>query len=160
MLRGKIFPVGTVCSEVGICIPRHSSHGLQQKDLQMNQQQKVKAALGGLMLSALAGASVAAQAQPFQATELAAGYQQSATPDAGAQQAADPKAATDKAKEGKCGEGKCGEGKCGGDKKAAAAADKAKEGKCGEGKCGEGKCGGDKKAATDKAKEGKCGGMN
>lgn len=126
----------------------------------MNQQQKVKAALGGLMLSALAGLTGTAQA--FQATELSAGYQQS--PDGAAQQTSDPKAA-EKAKEGKCGEGKCGEGKCGGDKKAAAGADKAKEGKCGEGKCGEGKCGGDKKAATDKAstdkaKEGKCGGMN
>jgi uncharacterized low-complexity protein len=116
----------------------------------MNQQQKVKAALGGLMLSALAGLSGTAQA--FQATELSAGYQQ--TPDGAAQQAADPKPA-EKAKEGKCGEGKCGEGKCGGDKKAAAGTEKAKEGKCGEGKCG-----GDKKAATDKAKEGKCGGMN
>lgn len=117
----------------------------------MNQQQKVKAALGGLMLSALAGLSSGVQA--FQATELSAGYQQA--PDGAAQQATDPKAGAEKAKEGKCGEGKCGEGKCGGDKKAAEGADKAKEGKCGEGKCG-----GDKKAATDKAKEGKCGGMN
>ncbi len=86
----------------------------------MNQQQKVKAALGGLMLSALAGLSGTAQA--FQTTELSAGYQQ--MPDGAAQQAADPKAAAEKAKEGKCGEGKCG-----GDKKAAT--DKSKEGKCG-----------------------------
>jgi len=144
------------------CTAGTSNHfGLQQKDLQMNQQQKVKAALGGLVLSALAGVSVGAQA--FQATELAAGYQVAIAPDGAQQQAADPKAATPK--EDKAKEGKCGEGKCGGDKKAAASADKAKEGKCGEGKCGEGKCGGDKKAATDKAatektKEGKCGGMN
>ncbi len=53
----------------------------------MYQQQKVKAALGGLMLSALAGLSGTAQA--FQATELSSGYQQ--TPDGAAQQAADPK---------------------------------------------------------------------
>jgi len=90
------------------------------------------AVVGASVLTATL-ASAAQAANPFQLTELKAGYQL----------AQDAKPADAKPAEGKCGEGKCGEGK-----KAAEA-----EGKCGEhkdakpaeGKCGEGKCGDSKK---------------
>ncbi|MFA5548553.1 MAG: hypothetical protein WDA10_08450 [Porticoccaceae bacterium] len=96
-----------------------------------------------LACAALSPAAFAAD-NPFQMTELPAGYQ-----------LADAHGGKDG--ESKCGEGKCGEGKCGEGKPA--------EGKCGEGKCGEGKCGeeGDPGAKADsegKCGEGKCGAMD
>lgn len=105
-----------------------------------NMQQKMAAAMGTLLLSSLA--TVNAAETSFQAAELAAGYQLSATEAAcGADKKnTDDKETTDKAKEGKCGEGKCGADKAA--DKTAEKAEKTTEGKCGEGKCGEGKCGG------------------
>ena len=98
------------------------------------------AAVGAAFMATVAIAPAASAAEnPFQATELTAGYN-----------LAD--AHEGKCGEGKCGaeqkakEGKCGEGKCGAEKKAK------------EGKCGEGKCGAEKKAKEGKCGEGKCGG--
>lgn len=87
-------------------------------------------AVGAAFMTSLALGSMAHAAQnPFQVTELSAGYNLAA-----------------KDAEGKCGEGKCGEDK---EKKAEG------EGKCGEGKCGEAK---EKKAEGEgKCGEGKCG---
>ncbi len=66
--------------------------------------------------ASLSGVALAADANPFAATDLGAGYNLAS----------------------KHGEGKCGEGKCGEEmKKADMKPAKAKEGKCGEGKCGE-----------------------
>ena len=82
----------------------------------------VAAAVGVAFVSSMAvSTSAVAADNPFEATDLDAGYML---------------AGGEKGEEGKCGEGKCG-------------GDKAEEGKCGEGKCGgdkaeEGKCGGDK----------------
>lgn len=105
--------------------------------------------IGASLAASVSLAPLAAQANPFGATDLNSGYQnQTFFGDKG-----EAKCGGDKAKkEGKCGgdkakkEGKCGEGKA------------KKEGKCGEGKCGaknkakkEGKCG------AEKSKEGKCG---
>lgn len=73
-----------------------------------------------LACAALSPAALAAD-NPFQMTELPAGYQ-----------LADAHGGKDG--EGKCGEGKCGEGKCGEEGDPGAKADS--EGKCGEGKCG------------------------
>lgn len=75
------------------------------------------AAVGAAFMASVALSPMASATEnPFQATELGAGY----------------KLAGDHG-EGKCGEGKCGEGKCGEEEKG----DKGdKEGKCGEGKCG------------------------
>lgn len=107
------------------------------------KQQKIAAAMGTLLLSSLATAQAADSS--FQAVELAAGYQLSATE---AACGADKKKTDDKDTADKAKEGKCGEGKCGADNMADKAADKAdktdkaQEAKCGEGKCGEGKCGG------------------
>jgi len=90
----------------------------------------VAAAVGVAFVSSLAASSaVLAADNPFDTSDLDAGYQ----------------LACEKGKEGKCGEGKCG-----GDK-----GEKGKEGSCGEKDKGkEGSCGGDK----DKGKEGSCGG--
>ena len=88
------------------------------------------AALGAAFLATSIAPLVCAEANPFSAQTLNAGYDL---------------ANFDKPAEGKCGEGKCGEGKCG---------DKMAEGKCGEGKCGEGKCGGNKAEGTDTSAEG------
>jgi uncharacterized low-complexity protein len=84
-----------------------------------------------LAMSVSAGASAAADVNPFGMTELSQGYQLAGN------------------------EAKCGEGKCGGSKQ------KSSEAKCGEAKtkaaeakCGEGKA----KAAESKCGEGKCGG--
>ncbi len=86
-----------------------------------NMQQKMAAAMGTLLLSSLA--TVNAAETSFQAVELAAGYQLSATEAAcGAdKKKTDDKETSDKTTEkaektteAKCGEGKCGEGKCGG----------------------------------------------
>lgn len=110
---------------------------------------KMASAVGVFVLGSLATVG-AVNANGFQATELAGGYQLVAME---AACGADKAKTDDKSKEAKCGadkakttadkakEGKCGEGKCGGDK-AKDTTEKAKEGKCGEGKCGEGKCGG------------------
>ncbi len=97
----------------------------------------------GTAMTFMAPLALAADTNPFAATEMSSGYMQLA----GA--------------EGKCGEGKCGEGKkaegegkCGEGKKAEG------EGKCGEGKKaeGEGKCGESKKGKSEgKCGEGKCG---
>jgi len=92
----------------------------------------VAAVAGVAFVSSLAVSTTAAADNPFELTDLDAGYML---------------AGGDKGEEGKCGEGKCGsdgekgeEGKCG--------EEKGEEGKCGsdgekgeEGKCGEGKCG-------------------
>ena len=81
------------------------------------------AAVGAAFMATVALAPAASAAEnPFQATELTAGYNLADGHEG-------------KCGEGKCGgeksssEGKCGEGKCGGEKA-------TKEGKCGEGKCG------------------------
>ncbi|WP_419571044.1 hypothetical protein [Rheinheimera sp.] len=96
-----------------------------------------KVAISALVLSSLSAVSLAAQANPFAAEQLQAGYQlASAEASCGADKSKEAKCGEDKAKKEK--EGKCGEGKCGEDKKDAK--DKAKKDK--EGKCGEGKCGG------------------
>ena len=115
----------------------------------MNNYMKkpLAAAVGAaFMASAMVIPAASASENPFQLTQLSAGYELSSKAEG----------------EGKCGEGKCGEGKkakaegegkcgeakeakaegegkCGEGKKAAAKAEG--EGKCGEGKCGEGKCG-------------------
>jgi uncharacterized low-complexity protein len=111
----------------------------------------VAAAVGVAFVSSLAvSTAVAADDNPFEATDLDSGYML---------------AGGDKDKEGKCGEGKCGgdgeeegscggdgeeEGSCGGDgeEEGSCGGDGEEEGSCGgdegeEGKCGEGKCGGD-----------------
>ena len=85
------------------------------------------AAVGAAFMGSVAISPMASATEnPFQATELGAGYKLAGNHG-----------------EGKCGEGKCGEGEKG-DKEG-----KCGEGKCGEGdkgdkegKCGEGKCGG------------------
>lgn len=103
-----------------------------------NMQQSMAAAMGTLLLSSIATANAAEIS--FQAVELTAGYQLSATEAAcGAdKKKTDDQQTSDKAKEGKCGADKAA------DKTAEKAekAEKTTEGKCGEGKCGEGKCGG------------------
>ena len=99
--------------------------------MKRNSIRPLAAVLGASVLASTLAAAAHA-GNPFQLTELQAGYQL-------AQEETKPA-------EGKCGEGKCGEegkkasaeGKCGEDKK-------AHEGKCGEGKCGEDK---DKKPGT------------
>ena len=90
----------------------------------------LKIALGTTLLSGLAVSTAhadltavsATPSNPFQTTDLATGYMQSAPADAISEK-----------KEGSCGEGKCGSKK----------EKMPKEGKCGD-KMGEGKCG-DKK---------------
>jgi uncharacterized low-complexity protein len=95
------------------------------------------AAVGVAFVSSLAASTAAHAADnPFEATDLDAGYLL-----AGADKAEEGTCGGDKAEEGKCGEGKCGaekaeEGACGGDK--------AEEGTCGGDKAEEGTCGGDK----------------
>ena len=97
---------------------------------------KPVAAVAGVAFAStlVVGTDAGAADNPFELTDLDAGYML---------------AGQDKGEEGKCGEGKCGtdgekgeEGKCGTD------GEKGEEGKCGndgekgeEGKCGEGKCG-------------------
>ncbi|MCH9691296.1 MAG: hypothetical protein K0U59_04410 [Gammaproteobacteria bacterium] len=98
------------------------------------------AAVGAAFLAS-ATLSVAANANPFTATELSSGYNLAMLDSHKNQEG---KCGEGKCGEGKKGEGKCGEGKCG-------------EGKKGEGKCGEGKCGEGKKG-EGKCGEGKCGG--
>ncbi|MYM61993.1 hypothetical protein [Pseudomaricurvus sp. HS19] len=75
------------------------------------------AAVGAAFIASasFSGATLAADANPFAATDLGVGYN-----------------LADKHGEGKCGEGKCGDDMKKKDKMPA----KAKEGKCGEGKCG------------------------
>jgi len=105
-------------------------------------------AVGGTIVSSLTSTAVQADVQPetkvnpFEISELSAGYMQIAKSDS-------EKSGADKMKDGSCGEGKCGtsmkgseektaEGKCAGDKPMPSAKKgmKGKEGKCGEGKCG------------------------
>lgn len=89
------------------------------------------AAVGAAFIASVTLSPMASATEnPFQATELGAGY----------------KLAGDHG-EGKCGEGKCGEAEKG-----------DKEGKCGEGKCGEAEKG-DKSDKEGKCGEGKCGGQ-
>ena len=95
---------------------------------------QIAAALGAAFLATSVAPVASADANPFAATQLTAGYDLA---NFGAHGGGDDKAE---------GEGKCGEGKCGGDKAE------------GEGKCGEGKCGGDKAGKEGKCGEGKCGG--
>ncbi len=109
----------------------------------MSKLNKLNALAATIVVGAL-GVTTAHAANPFAATDLAAGYQL-----AGAEGACGSHGGEQKP-EGKCGEGKCGEGKCGADKAAGegkCGAEKKPEGKCGEGKCGEGKCGGEKTGA-------------
>ncbi len=108
-------------------------------------------AVGGTIVSSLASTAIQAETQseiesnPFEISELSAGYMQIAKSDS-------EKSGTKKMKDGSCGEGKCGtsmkgseektaEGKCAGDKPMPSAkkGKKGKEGKCGEGKCGSSK---------------------
>ena len=94
-------------------------------------------AVGAAFMTSLALGSMAHAAQnPFQVTELSAGYNLAA----------------------KDAEGKCGEGKCGADKATTADTKGAAEGTCGEdhAKAREGACGEDK-AAAKATEEGKCG---
>jgi len=96
----------------------------------MADKQRTRALVfGSALLAAGAVGTAQADANPFQSTALAGGYDL-----ANAQR-----------------EGNCGEGKCGGEKKDG-------EGKSGgEKKDGEGKCGGEAKGAGSKSGEGKCG---
>ncbi len=97
-----------------------------------NSRKPLAAAVGAAFMVSVAVSPLAfAGDNPFQVTQLGAGYNLAAKAEG----------------EGKCGEGKCGEGK---------AAMKAEEGKCGEGKCGEGKAAA-AKTAEGKCGEGKCG---
>jgi uncharacterized low-complexity protein len=97
----------------------------------------VAAIAGVAFVSTLSVGTDAVADNPFELTDLDAGYML---------------ADGHKGEEGKCGEGKCGD-------------DKGEEGKCGEGKCGtdgekgeEGKCGSDgEKGEEGKCGEGKCG---
>ena len=105
-----------------------------------NNTSKSLTVAGAALLAsvALSPAALAAD-NPFQMTDLPAGYQLA---DAHGAKDGEGKCGEKMDAEGKCGEGKCGEGKCG---------EKGAEGKCGEGegaakadgegKCGEGKCG-------------------
>jgi uncharacterized low-complexity protein len=98
----------------------------------------IASVLGAAFLAASA-TPVLADANPFQASPLASGYDLVSKANA---------------------EGKCGEGKCGGDKAQSEGEKSKNKAKAkAEGKCGEGKCGGDKaRAEGKKAKaEGKCG---
>jgi uncharacterized low-complexity protein len=106
------------------------------RNIVMKSNKTTAVAVSALVLGSLASLSVTANANPFSAEQLIAGYQlASAEASCGADKAKD--------KEAKCGEdkakdkeAKCGEGKCGGDKKDAKDKEKTKEAKCGEGKCG------------------------
>jgi len=119
-------------------------------------------AVGTSLLSGFAVTNVqaemngAAEANPFEITELSSGYMQVAEADAGKET---------KKMEGSCGEGKCGAGMAAPKVKEGACAGmkKAKEGSCGDmknakGKMKEGACG-DMKKAKGKMKEGACGDM-
>lgn len=86
------------------------------------------AAVGAAFVSTFALGTAAAADNPFELTDLNAGYELAGEKDSA---------------EGSCGEGKCGgdkgeEGSCGGDKgeEGSCGGDKGEEGKCGEGKCG------------------------
>jgi uncharacterized low-complexity protein len=95
-----------------------------------DQRKHLAAAIGTAFAASIAFAgTAAADADPFQVSELDGGYMQLAGHD-----------------RDKDAEGKCGEAKCGGDK-----SDEKKE----RHKDGEGSCGGDK---ADKDAEGSCGG--
>jgi uncharacterized low-complexity protein len=104
-------------------------------------------AIGSTLVSGLTSTAIQAETttisvenNPFEMTELSAGYMQTAEAESG----------SGKMKDGTCGEGKCGgamqkgseektaEGKCAGNKPMpkASESDKNKEAKCGEGKCG------------------------
>jgi uncharacterized low-complexity protein len=106
----------------------------------MKSNKTTAVAVSALVLGSLATVSLSANANPFSAETLNAGYQlASAEASCGADKTKD----ATKDKEAKCGEdkakdkeAKCGEGKCGGDKKEAKDKEKTKEAKCGEGKCG------------------------
>lgn len=105
----------------------------------MKSNKTTAVAVSALVLGSLSTLSLSANANPFSAEQLNAGYQlASAEASCGADKAKEAKCGEDKAKdkEAKCGEGKCGEGKCGGGKKDAKDKEKTKEAKCGEGKCG------------------------
>ena len=85
----------------------------------MKSNKTTAVAVSALVLGSLATLSLSANANPFSAEQLNAGYQlASAEASCGADKAKDKEAkcGEDKAKdkEAKCGEGKCGEGKCGG----------------------------------------------
>lgn len=84
----------------------------------MSKINRLNTLAASVVIGALSASTAQASGSPFQATDLATGYQQLVLA------------------EGKCGEGKCGEGMCGDMKDS-----KGAEGKCGEGKCGEGMCG-------------------
>jgi uncharacterized low-complexity protein len=99
----------------------------------MKSNKTTAVAVSALVLGSLATLSLSANANPFSAETLNAGYQlASAEASCGADKTKD----ATKDKEAKDKEAKCGEGKCGGDKKEAKDKEKTKEAKCGEGKCG------------------------
>ena len=111
----------------------------------MKKLNKTAFAIGTSIVVGLGSTTVIAANNPFESTELAAGYLNIA--EAGEQDG------SIKAKDGSCGEGKCGNKT---DKSS-----KAKEGTCGdkkmdESKTMEGKCG-EKKMDTSKTEEGNCG---
>jgi uncharacterized protein (UPF0276 family)/uncharacterized low-complexity protein len=121
----------------------------------------VAAVVGVAFISSMAvSGSVLADENPFDMTDLDAGYKLAG---GDKDKGEEGKCGDDKGEEGKCGEGKCGddkgeEGKCGEGK---CGDEKGEEGKCGEGKCGEekgeeGKCG-EGKCGEEKGEEGKCG---
>ena len=91
----------------------------------MANKNPIAAALGAAFLATAISPLASAEANPFSAQSLNAGYDL-ASYDRHEGKCGEGKCGGDKAE----GEGKCGEGKCGGEKSE------------GEGKCGEGKCGG------------------
>ncbi|RVT46218.1 hypothetical protein EMM73_09545 [Rheinheimera sediminis] len=95
----------------------------------MKTNKTTAVAISALVLGSLSTLSLSANANPFSAEQLNAGYQLAS---------AEASCGADKAKEAKCGEDKAKdkEAKCGGDKKEGKDKEKAKEAKCGEGKCG------------------------
>jgi uncharacterized low-complexity protein len=95
----------------------------------MNKKSLPLAAAVGAAFVASATLSVSTSANPFNATELSAGYNLKFAQD---DKQKEGKCGENKDQEGKCGEGKKQEGKCGENKKDEG---KKKEGKCGEGKC-------------------------
>ena len=101
-----------------------------------NMKKPLAAAVGAAFMASVVAVPMATAGEnPFQVTQLNAGYNLASKAE---------------------GEGKCGEGKCG-ESKTEAKADG--EGKCGEGKCGESKAKPEAKADGEgKCGEGKCGG--
>ena len=117
----------------------------------------VAAAVGVAFVSSLViSATAVADENPFDATDLDAGYMLAGEGD-GEGSCGEGEGSCGEG-EGSCGEGEgsCGEGSCGGDKEGEGK--DGGEGSCGGDKEGEGSCGGDKEDAEGKCGEGSCGG--